>query len=210
VKHIIFAKALGSRTELQQWLLRWFGSGPLTGASAVAVNLVADSSAPWDAVTELWRHDEAELQAGFEAELARRCSQLAEYAVTELVGKDLGPDRGWPTLGIKTVVPWIGRSDVSVDERRRHWDEHMPLANRVHVGVTRYVRNWVEAPASRAVSAAPDYQGIATQHFLTQQDLETRMFDSPASVQVIADDVADFVAEHVFLVTTEYFRRADS
>ena len=102
-------------------------------------------------------------------------------------------------------MPWIGRSELTPAEQRRHWDEHVPLANRIHVGCTRYVRNWVEAPTANHGAAAPPYQGIAMQHFLTEQDLRERSFDSPTSVQVIKDDVAEFIAEHLVLQTIEYF-----
>ena len=128
--------------------------------------------------------------------------QSAWYAVTELVGKDVGPPRSWPTAGIKWIVPWIGRSDVPPAERRRHWDEHVELANRVHVGVSRYVRNWVDSPLS---AGAPPYQGIAMQHFPSEADARERLFDSPASVRLITGDVAKFIADHLVLPSAEYY-----
>ena len=172
--------------------------------SNVAVNLVQfiGTPTPWHAVLEIW-NEEPDVPWN-EAEIDRYVARRVAYRVTELVGKDVGPQRQWPTPGPKLIVPWIGRADITPVEQRRHWDEHLPLANRIHVGCQRYVRNWVEAPAP-GQTAAPPYQGIATQHYLTDQDLRERSFDTPASVQVINDDVAEFIAEHVVLQTVEYF-----
>lgn len=112
--------------------------------------------------------------------------------------------RARPTPGIKLVAAWIGRDDVAREDLRRHWDEHVPLANRIHIGVRRYVRNWVTALASAPTPFPPPYQGFAFQYFDSQADLIERSFDRPESVQIIADDVADFISSHEVLLTTEY------
>jgi hypothetical protein len=204
MKHMVFLEARDSAAQLHASLLTGFPA-LAQGASAVAVNLVqtADPGIRWHAVLEIWGgQPETSLR---DAEIGPHVARRAVYRVTEFVEKDVGPERRWPTPGPKLIVPWVGRPDVTPAEQRRHWDEHVPLANRIHVGCTRYVRNWIEAPAPGSASTAPPYQGIAIQHFLTDADLRERSFDSPASVQVIHDDVADFIAEHVVLQAVEYF-----
>jgi EthD domain len=206
VKHIVFLEARGPAAQLHACLLAGVPSR-MRGITALAVNLVqgADPGTPWHAVLELWG-DQTLAQSPWEdAEIDRRVARRAVYRVTELVEKDVGPARRWPTAGPKLIVPWIGRRELTPAEQRRHWDEHVPLANRIHVGCTRYVRNWVEASAPNLAATTPPYQGIAIQHFLTEQDLRERSFDSPASVQVIQDDVAEFIAEYMALQTVEYF-----
>lgn len=204
MKHFVFLKALGPSRSLQSEALEAFGAAPFEAT----VNLVQgdDDSVPWHVVIEAWT-DERTL-ADFMSRLLPLISARAVYRVTELVEKDEGPGAGWPVAGVRMIVPWIGRSDVGPVEQRRHWDEHVPLANRIHVGVTRYVRNWVEGTVGDDARSAPPYRGIASQHYPSERDLRERSFDSPASVQVIVDDVADFIAEHTVLQVVEY-RRAE-
>jgi len=206
MKHIVFLQARGAAAALHDSLLTSFAPHADRG-SVVAVNIVQDNGAPtpWDAVLEIWS-EEPDTRLWVGKGIDRHVSRSVAYLVSEFVEKDIGPDRRWPTEGPKLIVPWVGRADLTPAERRRHWDEHVPLANRIHVGCTRYVRNWVEAPIDG--DTAPPYQGIAMQHFPTVRDLQERSFDSPASVQAIHEDVAEFIAEHVVLQTVEYFRTA--
>ena len=201
MKHFVLLRARGQPEALQQRTLEFFESARFD----VAVNIVQrDTNAPWHVVIEAWTDQDTLLESLRAAALESMVAAQAIYRVTELVEKDEGPGAGWPVSGVRLIVPWVGRSDVSPSERRRHWNEHVPLANRVHVGVTRYVRNWVEGPVGDDAASAPPYQGIASQHYASERDMIERSFDSPASVQVINDDVADFIAEHVVLLVTEY------
>jgi len=201
MKHIVLLRARGLPEALQQRTLEFFGAAPFD----VSVNIVRhDGNAPWHVVIEAWTDQDTLGESLRAAALESLVAVQAIYRVTELVEKDEGPDAGWPVSGVRLIVPWVGRSDVSTSERRRHWNEHVPLANRVHVGVTRYVRNWIEGPVGDDAASAPPYQGIASQHYASERDMIERSFDSPASVQVITDDVADFIAEHVVLLVTEY------
>ncbi len=206
MKHIILLQARCSPGELHDCLLVRFRS-PTVSASRVAVNLVqkTDTAVPWDAIVEIWS-EQADIRSSWDdKEMDQHAARRVVYRVAEFVEKDTGPERGWPTSGPKLIVPWIGRAELTPAERRRHWDEHVPLATRIHVGCTRYVRNWIEAPAPNTDSTTPPYQGIAMLHFPTEQDLRERSFDTPASVQVIEDDTTEFIAEHVVLQTSEYF-----
>ena len=56
--------------------------------------------------------------------------------------------------------------------------------------MTRYVRNLVDQPLT---PGAPGYNGVAMLYFPTQQDLEQRLYDTPANAEVIGADVASFV-----------------
>ena len=141
MKHFAFLEALGPPASLQREALEGFRAAPFD-ASVNFVQPGDDGSAPWHVVIEAWT-DERTLAASL-SRLSPFSAACAVYRVTELVEKDEGPGPGWPVAGVRLIVPWIGRSDVSPVEQRRHWDEHVPLANRIHVGVTRYVRNWVE------------------------------------------------------------------
>ena len=201
MKHFVFLRARGVPEALQQRTLESFELVPFD----VSVNIVPrDTDAPWHVVIEGWADQGTLGESLRRAALDSLVATQAMYQVTEFVEIDAGPGPGWPVSGVRLIVPWIGRTDVSPGERRRHWDEHVPLAKRIHIGVTRYVRNWVEGPVGDDSALAPPYQGIASQHYPSERDLHERSFDSPASVQVINDDVAEFIAEHVVLPVTEY------
>lgn len=202
----MFLKADGPARALQDALLARYAEALPPGCLGCAVNVVqaAGDPAPWDAVLELWLDARSPAAPFALLGAIPPRTRIANFMVEELVEKDAGPPRGWPTPGIKMIVPWTGRADVPPADQRRHWDEHVPLANRIHVGVSRYVRNWIERSAASAHAAAPAWQGIAMQSFASEADLRERLFDTPASVQVILDDVAEFIADHVALTVVEY------
>jgi hypothetical protein len=192
------------------WVLHEFAPALAPQVRGLVVNCVlpAASAPVWDIVIETWCDPEPELSMLDTPELRARAARSVTFAVDELVGKDNGFARGQPTIGVKLIAPWTGRDDVSRTEIRRHWDEHVPLANRIHIGCERYVRNWVTSLVMAPTPYPPAYQGIAFQYFASQQDLVERSFDKPESVQVITDDVADFLASCDVLVTREYLLKA--
>lgn len=135
---------------------------------------------------------------------------MVSYRVTELVEKDELRTAGAPTPAVKLIAAWQARTDIARTEARRHWDEHVPLANRIHIGCVRYVRNWVDALAMSSSACPRPYQGIAFQYFRTREDLEQRSFDTPQSVHVIQNDVAEFIASFDVLIASEYIFEAGS
>ena len=210
MKIISFFAAQEDPEEFQQWVLSTFAPAIAAEAEGCCVNLVTPHtpSPEWDVVLETWS-DSAELLSFLNSPtLRQRANRIASYVVQEMVEKDEGILQGWPTAGIKLIAPWTGRNDVAPTELKHHWDEHVPLANRIHIGVQRYVRNWVDAVAVAPTLFPPAYQGIAFQYFATQEDLIERSFDKPESIQIIADDVADFIAHHDVLLTTEHLIKA--
>ena len=112
------------------------------------------------------------------------------YSVTRMVEK--APPA--PRLdAVKMVACIRQRPDLSKAETRRHWDEHVPLALRIHVGASRYVRNWVEEVVLSSGFSPAGYPGIATMAFHTEADFRERLYDTPENAKVIAEDVAEFM-----------------
>lgn len=206
MKIITFLSATEDAEEFGQWMLATFAPSLASRTNGCCVNRVMPGGpAPeWDVVLETWSDSDDLLSLLDSPELRRRASRIASYKTLEIVEKDEGVQRAGPTPGIKLIAAWVGRNDVARDELRRHWDEHVPLANRIHIGVQRYVRNWVEAVAAATMPFPPAYQGVAFQYYASHQDLIDRSFDKPESVQIIADDVADFISHHAVFLTTEY------
>lgn len=210
MKIISFFAAQEDPEEFRQWILSTFAPTLAAEADGCCVNLVMpDARSPeWDAVMETWSDSAGLLSALNAPELSRRVRRIANYQVLEIVEKDEGVLRGRPTSGIKLIAAWVGRNDVAREDLKHHWDEHVPLANRIHIGVQRYVRNWVEAVPVAPTPVPPAYQGIAFQYFATQQDLLERSFDKPENIQIITEDVADFISHHDVLLTTEHLIKA--
>lgn len=210
MKFITFIAARGEAEAFGKWILKSFAPGFASQSAGCSVNLVAsgETRSEWDVILEIWS-DSADILLLLDApEIRQKLRRIASYRVLEAIEKDDGVQRARPTPGIKLVAAWIGRDDVAREDLRRHWDEHVPLANRIHIGVRRYVRNWVTALASAPTPFPPPYQGFAFQYFDSQADLIERSFDRPESVQIIADDVADFISSHEVLLTTEYLFKA--
>ncbi|UXJ50260.1 EthD domain-containing protein [Pseudomonas citronellolis] len=129
---------------------------------------------------------------------------LTSYLVEEHVEKDSpNMSSGTGQHGRKLITCWQARADLTLDQARRHWDEHVPMANRIHIGCRRYVRNWVRALARASGDFPPIYTGFTFQYYASAQDLAERMFDSPESACVIQRDVEEFIDTFEVQVCTE-------
>jgi hypothetical protein len=161
----------------------------------------SQGQAAWDAVVELWVEEAAQLASLDLAALVPggRCTMVA---VEERVEKDVWNGRALPADAIKLIVGWTRRAELSSAEARRHWDEHVPIANRVHIGVGRYVRHWL-APTMLAGNALP-YDGVAEQTFIDAKALKEGMYDSAAGEAEILADVQEFIGSYDIFTSREH------
>ncbi len=205
------------RAGFQQWFLRDHAPAVLKQAAQlqhyiVNVNDVTpnmgvaplDSApVPYDVVTEMWieptgaSQTAAELyqatagSAAVQEHLRTQSASCHAYLIDEVVQKDQQQFTvGGRAPGVNLVSAITFGEGKSVEQGRQGWRNHGPLACRVHVGMTRYVRNLVDQPLT---PGAPGYNGVAMLYFPTQQDLEQRLYDTPANAEVIGADVASFV-----------------
>lgn len=197
VKFIVMIKATYGveRVNLDRWLLNTGVPDLARTASRCVLNLVTPGEGSrFDAVIETWATSSKPLAALLLPAWTERTRAVA-FQVSEHIEKDqLEMSPGHPTPAVKLIAGWTRRDDLSPIEARRHWDEHVPLANRVHVGCARYVRHWVQGIAHAHADDVPPYQGIAFQYYRTQMDLEQRSYDKPESVALINDDTAEFLS----------------
>ncbi|MCS6933435.1 MAG: EthD domain-containing protein [Acetobacteraceae bacterium] len=157
---------------------------------------------------DLWGPPEA--LAAAEAWLAGALPGLAcaSVRVSETVEKDgLARPPGRPAPGVKFLSLLRFHADLPPPAARRLWAHHAALALRVHVGMARYVRDWVEE-ASPGPSPVGPFQGIAELHFPSQEAMLTRWFDSEAGRAAILHDVGHFLAGATRLYTTEHVLKA--
>jgi hypothetical protein len=218
-----------SRADFQQWFLREHSpdilknvfhlSHYIVNVNDVSPNMatapIDSAPVPYDIVTEMWLADEGGSESTVELYNATTAPVIAEsldkssatfhsYLVSEVVEKDkqsfpLGQRA--PGVNLVSAITWAeGRNN---ETGRQGWRKHGPLACRVHIGMTRYVQNYVELALT---PQAPGYNGVALLYFPTQQDLEQRLYDTPQNAEVIAVDVKSFVnlEKIVTFYTTQY------
>jgi hypothetical protein len=156
----------------------------------------------YDVVTEMWIEPanasegaaalyQATIDPVVQQSLRSRSASCHSYLVADAVEKDaqtFQPGQRAPGVNLVSAITW--GEGKTAEQGRQGWRNHGPLACRVHVGMTRYVRNVVEQALT---PGAPAYNGIAMLYFPTLPDLEQRLYDSPPNVEVIAKDVAGFV-----------------
>jgi hypothetical protein len=205
-----------NRADFQQWFLREHVPDVLKNVPemtryVVNINDVSPHMAtapldsapiPYDVVTEMWvqteggAEDAVEIYNAITAPAIARSLNAASaachsYLITEVVQKNeqsfpLG--RKAPGVNLVSAITWAeGKNN---ETGRQGWRKHGPLACRVHIGMTRYVQNYIELALT---PGSPAYNGVALLYFPTLQDLEQRLYDTPQNAEVIAADVKSFV-----------------
>jgi hypothetical protein len=165
---------------------------------------VAPAEPPFDAVLDLWGEPGA-----ISAALAALASWIegaprASVRVIETVERDDLPRPIGRAPGVKFLSLMTFHADLPEAAARRLWAHHAGLALRVHVGMARYVRDWVTPEASEAVP----FHGIAELHFPSVEAMTTRWFDSEAGRAAIIHDVGHFLERATRLYTTEHVLKA--
>ncbi|MBN8939594.1 MAG: hypothetical protein J0H01_08895 [Rhizobiales bacterium] len=169
------------------------------------VNLgLKDADAIYDVIVELSPPvDEAEPALEALVSCVDDVAAAEIYQVEEIVQLD----RQVVVLGERSPgIKYIGRlsfhPDLPASAARRSWDIHVPLALRVHVGMDKYVRNWI-VDASRGRPAG----GIAELNFPTFDDMLTRYFDSDRGKEEIMHDISHFIASGTRFFAGEFVLR---
>jgi len=126
--------------------------------------------------------------------LRTRGAAFVSYRVTPMLEKDprfaeAGSKGARPALTYVTPVSW--RAGLSGAEARRHWDEPVSTALRVHASLTKYERNWVDEVVSWSEGASP-VGGYADFSFRTLEDWDQFFPDDAARLE-IAQDIANFI-----------------
>jgi hypothetical protein len=158
----------------------------------------APASQPdFDAVFDCWG-DPAALDAAraFLGDLPRVAVRLDETVEKDELPRPVGRAPGVKFLSLMTFQP-----DLPEPTARRLWAHHAPLALEVHVGMARYVRDWV-------TEGFAGFHGIAELHFPSVEAMTTRWFRDEAGRAAIAHDVGHFLLRATRLYTTEHVLKA--
>jgi hypothetical protein len=114
-------------------------------------------------------------------------------------------ERTWPlgerSPGVKAIYLVRRPEGVSNEQATRGWREHAGTARKHHEGMWKYVQNGVIHPLT---VNSPLIHGIAELHFPTLEDLEERMYDSPAGREAIQREANQLVGEAIPLYCSEY------
>jgi len=179
-----------------------------TEASRIVVHLPLPSvpaseeesaCAPCDAVIEIWSSEAVHPFIATDAALAG--AWLDIRGSEEIIGK---AGEGMPPPGVTPGLSQLSFIEAIADlprsEVERHWSEHIPLADAIHIGMNRYVQDRF----SPAESANARWFGMAHLHFPDERALTEGLFRRPEDIALITTDVAEFVAEHATMTVIEH------
>lgn len=152
---------------------------------------------PYHAILESWfvtAEDFRRTARVAEQLLRSRGARFVSYRVTPMLEKDprfaeAGAEGKRPAFTYVTPVTWL--AGLPKIEARRHWDEHVSTALRVHSSLTKYERNWVDEVVSWSDGAIP-VDGYADFSFRTSEDWDG-FFPDETAVLEIAQDIANFI-----------------
>jgi len=168
---------------------------------------VAPSGPAFDAVLDLWGEPDALDDALLSLEPVLRDLPHASVRVAETVEKNELPRPAGRAPGVKFLSLMTFHEDLPPAAARRLWTHHAALALRVHIGMARYVRDWVVAEPPGEIPV-PRFHGIAELHFPSEQAMTERWFDSEAGRAAIIHDVGHFLLRATRLYTTEHVLKA--
>jgi len=201
----------GSGGVLKEWLVREFGPaqarrhgqlGPfiVNVATVPPAGLVlyganeTNSGDEYDAVLEASFADRTGLSSFVDAlnrDVPVDLPVHHGYAVrTRTVLHRPGFSAGLPTPGYKLLRGLYLHEDLSDAAAERCWKHHEARAAKVHVGLARYARHWVEA---QLTPDAPAVRGFSDLHFPDADSMIERYFDSDRGREEILHDIGHFI-----------------
>lgn len=221
MKHFVFltGDSAGSRTTFQEKGLQAFSewSRELPASARLIVNVVGDrpEQLPYRPPVETGPHFDLIVEGEDRSGSGSWLAELADiapgaqrrdiYRVEPTVELDQQKEN---SIGGSPGIKYIGllefHADLPDSAAKRSWEIHAALAVNVHVGMDKYVRNWVvETPTPGSKPA----RGIAELHFPSEQAITQRFFDSERGMREILHDTSHFVAsgarsfasEHILL-----------
>ena len=157
----------------------------------------------YDAVVEIW--SDAPVADAIAADPLFIAIKTDVRTSQEVVGKPgAGPGSGAAPMGVTPGLSQLSfiraLDDLPRSEIERHWQEHIPLAKAIHVGMNRYVQDRL---SPGGVDASPWF-GMAHLHFPDETALRDGLFRSADDIAVITADVAEFVADHATMLAVEH------
>lgn len=167
----------------------------------------------YDVAAEMWfesvqeytdqskRYDSPSAASRIENSLAARVRRTCAYLVDEAyqVLKTHPPIRlGTRSPGIKQIALCLWR--MPEPRAREFWREHAARALPYHIGMSKYVQNWV---LKDLTPYAQPIHGIGELFWPTDEDFQQRYFSSQEGVELVSRDVQQ-LQDSASLYTGEY------
>ncbi|MCZ4343290.1 hypothetical protein O4H52_16865 [Sphingomonadaceae bacterium G21617-S1] len=156
------------------------------------------SAHSYEAAIEYWIESTADRMAGVLDAIEDSPGGQHSYWVRELVAKDTVEATEKPYL--RLISPCLPKTRMPLPQVFQFWCEHVEKANRIHIGMSRYIRNWHEQPLT---AGAPAYFGAPMLNFQSQEDWLERFYVDEAGAEEIAADVGSFVDSFTPLLARE-------
>lgn len=154
----------------------------------------------YDAVVELWSDEPLDGLLSDDRALAAAW-RLHVRISREVVGK---AGNGQAPVGVTpglSQLSFVRKIEAMPDaEAQCRWSEHIPLACAIHVGMERYVQDRL----STGAAGAEPWFGMAHLHFPSEAALRDGLFRTPADVEAITADVAEFVSDFATMLAVEH------
>ncbi len=201
----IQAPAGADQAAYKRWYLETFAPSLLCrvpGLAGLTVNVIRQAETLYDyegaggpevadIYAEFWLQQDRVVTAG---EFAPPEGRQQMFRVEERIEKAELDRAPGVMAGIRLLSPLYPIEGAQPAQSVGFWDRHVPLALRIHVGMSRYVRDIVLDVMGEEPS--PVF-GVASLHFPSDEAIRDRFFDSPESIPEHAADLACFVGKTV-------------
>lgn len=173
-------------------------TGGLPGSKMGAEDV--ETGPTYDAVIEYWIDTTARSTGSIVKALIDIPGKVDAYWAQVNVAKDSPVARDHPPA-LRLISPCLPKAGMILPQVYRHWEEHVEKANRIHVGMSRYLQDW---HMGSLTPDAPAYFGAPMLSFQTLDDWNNRFYSDPDGAREIAEDVGTFVESFSPLLTHEH------
>lgn len=213
--------------QLQHWCLHEWGTrlAQVASLQKVIVNLAVkevqllpygkseslqDESI--DVVIQLWPYSACnvlELLQSMQQALQPKVAQMHIYQLTDTEVLNRQGLEGFigQVPGIKIMRGLYLYDDLPDTAAQRMWAHHSNLAAKVHIGLSRYARHWVD---NMITEHSPQIRGLSDLHFPDLDSIQNRYFDSERGREEISHDIGHFIQDGtVRFFAQEYILKND-
>lgn len=150
-----------------------------------------------DAVVQLWPHSQCnvtEFLQSLQHVLQEKAAKMHIYQIsdTEVLNRQVHESATVQVPGIKIMRGLFLYEDLPDTAAKRMWAHHSNLAAKVHIGLSRYARHWVDQVITEH---SPKIRGLSDLHFPDLESIQNRYFDSERGREEISHDIGHFIQD---------------
>jgi len=165
-----------------------------------------------DVVVQLWPHlqcNTVDLLQSLQQVLHEKVAKMHIYQIsdTEVLNRQELDSSTALVPGIKIMRGLFLYEDLPDTAAQRMWAHHSNLAAKVHIGLSRYARHWVD---NIITEHSPQIRGLSDLHFPDLDSIQNRYFDSERGREEISHDIGHFIQDGtVRFFAQEYILKND-